>query len=140
MCSFALLLRVFRSLLGLLEPLCGLLGWSWRLFGWSGGCLQNAAKNVADKSVAIFAAFVMFPCVSLRVSDARRSHSRPRNEPRRGFQDRMGIFKSGEKRTRHVRVHLSLPFSCIRVGVVGSPIPRISYSDQQTSRGEASTS
>ena len=35
-CPFAMFLRVFRSLLGLLEPLCGLLGWSWRLFGWSG--------------------------------------------------------------------------------------------------------
>ena len=40
-CSFALLLRVFRSLLGLLEPLGGLLGWSWKLFGWFGGVLKT---------------------------------------------------------------------------------------------------
>ena len=41
MCSFALLLRVFRSLLGLLEPLGGLLGWSWKLFGWFGVSLKH---------------------------------------------------------------------------------------------------
>ena len=40
MCPFAMLLRVFRSLLGLLAPLCGLRGWSWGLFGWSGGYLE----------------------------------------------------------------------------------------------------
>ena len=44
MYSFALLLRVFRSLLGLLEPFGGLLGWSWKLFGWFGGVSKTFLK------------------------------------------------------------------------------------------------
>ena len=71
---------------------------------------KSRQKRQTNQTCLIFRCILMSPCVSLRASNPRRSHSRPRNEPRRGFQYRMRTFKSGEKRTRHVRVHLSLPF------------------------------
>ena len=59
MCPFVMLLRVFRSLLGLLELLCGLIGWSWGLFGWSGGRWGHPAAHLGVQMV-FFADFPSF--------------------------------------------------------------------------------